>query len=81
MIAPSAALPLRDLILGALAEAVLLRRYSTGFCKDCERAADGLCQEHRDDSALADDYEAAYMRVRGIGSDGAALALARGLVP
>ena len=58
--------PLRDLVLGALAEAVLLRRSETGFCRDCGRAPDGLCPDHRDDSAAADDYEAAYARICGM---------------
>lgn len=62
MTAPGA-LPLRELILGALAEAVITRRTEIGFCNDCTRAADGLCPDHRGESAEADDYEAAYMQV------------------
>ncbi len=71
-----AALPLRDLILGALAEAVVTRRAEAGFCGDCTRAPDGLCPDHRDDSALAGDYEAAYKLITVCSSDRALLVLA-----
>lgn len=69
--------PLRGLILEALAQAVASRRADVAFCHDCASAVDGLCPDHRGDSALADGYEQAYQRVTGIGSDGAILALTR----
>jgi hypothetical protein len=69
--------PLRDLVLAALAEAVVTRRAGPVFCADCHPAA--LCADHREDLARARDYEAAYMRVMGIGSDGAMLEILGGL--
>jgi hypothetical protein len=74
--APRPALPIRDLILGALAEAVITRRTEAGFCGDCRKAADGLCGDHRDDSAVADGYEAVYKLVTVCSSDRALLVLA-----
>jgi hypothetical protein len=73
------ALPLRHLILAALAEAAITRREGEGFCGDC--APGRPCPDRRKDLSLATQYEAAYMRVRGIGSDGATLTLTGGLVP
>ena len=70
------ALPLRELILAALAEAVMIRRTETGFCNDCRKAADGLCPDHRDPSAEADDYEAAYIQVAAGSSNWCDLAVA-----
>src|SRR5262249_54569309 len=70
-------LPLRDLILGALAEAFLTRRECAGRCADCTPRR--LCADHAEDLEVAVAYEAAYMRVRGIGSDGAITALTGGL--
>lgn len=75
--APAPGRPLRELVLGALAEAVLTRRAGLAFCADCQPGA--LCPDHRDDLAAAREYEAAYMRVRRIGGDGALLELTGGL--
>jgi hypothetical protein len=70
--------PLRDIILGALAEAFLTRRAGMSFCADCGPGG-RLCPDHAEDQAAAGVYEAAYMRVAGIGSDGGVLALTGGL--
>jgi len=70
---------LRELVLGALAEGVLTRRDRVSravFCADC---GDEPCADHRGDLTVASEMEAAYMRVRGIGSDGAMLELLGGL--
>lgn len=50
-------------LLLALDDAIAVRRDRFTFCADCRWAADGLCAEHRDDSAIADDYEAAKVIV------------------
>jgi hypothetical protein len=80
-LAPSAsgqlpALPLRELILAALAGMAANLRAETGFCTDCGRAAGGLCPDHRDASAEADDYEAAYNQVAAGSGDWCDLAVA-----
>jgi hypothetical protein len=69
--------PLRHLILGALAEAFVTRRNMIGYCADCDPGRP--CPDHAQDLDDADAYEAAYMRIRGIGSDGAMLTLTGGL--
>ncbi len=74
---PVAALPLRELTLSALASAALALREGEGFCGDC--APGRPCPDRRKDLSLAGAYEAAYMRIRGIGSDGAMLTLTGGL--
>lgn len=71
------ALSLRDLVLAALAEAVLVRRTEPGYCGDC--APCGPCEDHREELALADDFERVYKRIRFTGSDGAALAVIHSL--
>ena len=76
---PAPVQPLRDLVLGALAEAVLVRRVGAGYCGDCRPAA--LCEDHAEDLAVACQYEAAFMRVLGIGGDGAMLEILGGLTP
>jgi hypothetical protein len=68
---------LRQAVLGALAEAFITRRAAMGFCGDCRPGR--LCPDHAEDQAAAGLYEAAYMRIRGIGSDGAMLELTGGL--
>jgi hypothetical protein len=68
---------LRELVLAALGEAVVTRRWGIGDCCDCKRAPDGLCPDHRPDDAMADAYEAAYQMVSGFGRDGSILALTR----
>lgn len=68
---------LRELILGALAGTAIGLRECAGFCADCQPRRP--CPDHAGDLALASAYEAAYMRLRGIGSDGAMLALTGGL--
>ena len=56
------ALPLRELILSALAEAFITRRTAIGFCADC--TLDGRpCPDHRLDQDLARQYDAAYAQV------------------
>ena len=73
--------PVRDLALGALAEAIVTRRVGLAFlaeeCADCTPGR--LCADHREDLAAAREYEAAYMRVARIGSDGAFLEMTGGL--
>jgi hypothetical protein len=69
--------PLRVLVLAALAEGILTRRDRPGSCADCGPGA--LCADHANDLAVAGQMEACYMRVRGIGSDGAMLELTGGL--
>jgi hypothetical protein len=56
-----AAMPLRELILAALAEAFLTRRAQTVFCADCTPGH--LCPDHQEDTEAADAYEAAYTQV------------------
>lgn len=56
-----AALPLRELILSALAEAFITRQSAIGFCADCDPGQ--LCEDHRLDRDLARQYDAAYMQV------------------
>ena len=73
--APATAPPLQVLVLGALAEAFINRRNAIGFCADCTP----MCPDHAQDLADAAAYEAAYMRIRGIGSDGAMLTILGGL--
>jgi hypothetical protein len=58
---PPAALPLRDLILSALAEAFLAREDAVRYCRDCTPGR--LCADHRLDADLAAQYEAAYTRL------------------
>jgi hypothetical protein len=71
-------LGLRERVLCAIAEGIVTRRVAIGNCYDCLR--DGrMCADHAEDAALADAYEADYMRIRGIGSDGAMLTLIGGL--
>jgi hypothetical protein len=76
---------LRVLVLAALAKNVLDLRDQVSrdvFCADCKPGR--LCADHGDhaeDLAVARQMEAAYMRVRGIGSDGAMLELLGGLTP
>ena len=72
-----AALTLRETVLGAIAEAVLARRYGHQDCADCRPGQD--CADRAADLAIADAYEAAFMRILGIGSDGAMLTLTGGL--
>lgn len=72
----TAALPLRELILAALAGMAANLRAETGFCTDCAKAIDGICTDHRDASAEADDYEAAYAQVAVTGGGWADLAVA-----
>jgi hypothetical protein len=43
-------------LLLALDDAIVTRRDHYAACADC---GDGICAEHRDDYALAEDYEAA----------------------
>ena len=74
---PVTTTPLRDRVLCALAEAIITRRAGPVFCEDCKPAV--LCADHREDLAVARDYEAAYMRIRRLGSDGATLELLGGL--
>ena len=71
--------PLRVLVLGALAMAALSCRDMPAHCADCPDG--GLCDGHAKRLAIACQYEAAYMRVRGIGSDGAMLEILGGLTP
>lgn len=66
------ALPLRELILGALAGTAVNLRAQIGYCAGCEG---GPCPDHRDDLALAGEYDAAYMQVAAGGSEWATLAL------
>ena len=74
---------LRVLVLAALAEGILSRRDQVSrdvFCADCKPGrlcADHAC--HEGELAVASEMEAAYMRVRGIGSDGAMLEILGGL--
>jgi hypothetical protein len=72
------ALGLRERVLCALAEAYVTRRVAIGNCYDCT-VLGRMCADHAEDAALADAYEADYMRIRGIGSDGAMLTLIGGL--
>ena len=74
---PVTTTPLRDLVLCALAEAIVTRRAGPVFCEDCRPGV--LCADHREDLAVAREYEAAYMRIGRVGSDGAALELLGGL--
>lgn len=46
-------------LLLALDDAIAGRRDHYAYCDDCQRAAGRVCAEHRDDYALAEDYEAA----------------------
>jgi hypothetical protein len=74
------ALGLRELTLSALASAILTLREGPGYCADCQPGRP--CADHADhwkSLDLADRMEAAYMRIRGIGSDGAMLTLTGGL--
>jgi hypothetical protein len=71
------ALTLRETVLGGLAEAVLTRRHGHHDCNDCQPGQD--CAGRTADLAIAAAYEAAFMRIRGIGSDGAMLTLTGGL--
>lgn len=75
--APVPARPLRELVLGALAEAVVTRRAGPLFCADCRPGR--FCADHAEDLARAREYEGAYMRVMRIGSDGAVLEILGGL--
>jgi hypothetical protein len=54
------------------------RSVGMSFCADCGPGG-RLCPDHAEDQAAAGVYEAAYMRVAGIGSDGGVLALTGGL--
>jgi hypothetical protein len=69
-------IPLRELILAALAEAAITRRTETGFCAGCRKTPDGLCPDHRDASAEADGYEGAYAQVATCSGDWRDLAVA-----
>jgi hypothetical protein len=69
---PEPAAPtLRELALRMADDAIVYRTADFAFCHDCECAADGLCHRHRDDSALADDYQAIRKEI----ADGDVLAL------
>lgn len=61
MSAPTApAVPLlRETLLSALGDAIEYRQGRFAFCQPCAIAPDGLCEDHREDSAAAADYEAA----------------------
>lgn len=74
---PAPVQPLQVLVLAALAEAVLNRRDMPEHCADCPDG--GLCEAHAERLAIACQMEAAYMRVRGIGGDGAMLEILGGL--
>ena len=69
-------LSIREIVLGVLADHVLTLREAAG-CADCKPGQ--VCDDHAEDAAFADAIEAAYMRLRGIGSDGAVLRLLGGL--
>jgi hypothetical protein len=71
------ALGIRELTLSALASAALTLREGPGYCADCKPGRP--CDDQRKSLDLASQYEAAYMRIRGIGSDGAMLTLTGGL--
>jgi len=57
------ALTLRELILRMADDAIVCRTADFAFCKACELAVDGLCPDHRDDSAVVDDYEAVRRQI------------------
>ena len=77
MAGPAPAPPLQILVLAAIAQVKDALREGPGHCDDCEHAQ--LCADHQGNLELASQYEAAYMRIRGIGSDGAMLTLIGGL--
>lgn len=62
MTTSAATLPLRELILAALAGMAANLRAETRFCRDCTTLG-RLCPDHREAAAEADDYENAYMQV------------------
>lgn len=74
---PAPAPPLQILVLAALSQVKDTLREAAGHCADCERGQ--ACADHEGSLELAGQYEAAYMRIRGIGSDGAMLTLTGGL--
>lgn len=69
---PAGDLPLRELILSALAEAAINRRTDQPFCADCDGTP---CTTHAHDADLARQYENAYNRVAAGSRDWAALAI------
>ena len=66
MTAPAVPL-LRETLLAALGDAIEYRQDRYAFCGDCARAADGVCPDHRDDSAAAGDYQAARVIIASVG--------------
>ena len=77
---PAPAPPLQVLVLAALTETARTLRDQVSaavFCAGCDGGR--LCPDHKGNLELASQYEAAYMRIRGIGSDGAMLTLIGGL--
>ena len=74
---PAGGRPLREVVLAALALAWLASAEPPGHCDDCARL--GRCADHRQALAAAAEFERAYARVAGYGTDGAVLHALGGL--
>lgn len=65
---PAPGLPLREVILSALAEAFITRKSAISFCADCAPPGGRLCADHRLDQDLARQYDDAYAQVAAGGA-------------
>jgi hypothetical protein len=74
---PAGGRPLREVVLAALALAWMACTESSGYCGDCSPGR--LCPDHADALAGAAEFERAYARVAGYGTDGAVLHALGGL--